>query len=80
MIPTVSQVIPLPDHTLSLTFTTGEVRTFDMKPYLDTGIFQELKTDSLFQTARVNFGTVEWQNGADFDPESLYAESVAMSV
>ncbi len=51
-----------------------------MKPYLDTGIFQELKADSLFQTARVNFGTVEWQNGADFDPESLYAENVAISV
>ena len=51
-----------------------------MKPYLDTGIFQELKVGSAFQTARVNFGTVEWQNGADFDPESLYAESVAVLV
>ncbi len=51
-----------------------------MKPYLDTGVFQELKTESIFQTARVNFGTVEWQNGADFDPESLYAESVAIQL
>jgi hypothetical protein len=80
MLPTITSVTPLADHTLSLTFTTGEVRTFDMKPYLDTGIFQELKTGSVFQTARVNFGTVEWQNGADFDPESLYSESVAVAI
>ena len=80
MIPTISQVIPLADHTLSLTFTTGEVKSFDMKPYLGIGIFQELQDEKVFQTARVNFGTVEWENGADFDPESLYAESVAISV
>ena len=80
MIPAITSVTPLRDYALSLAFTTGEVRTFDMKPYLDTGIFQELKVGSVFQTARVNFGTVEWQNGADFDPESLYAESVSMSV
>ena len=76
MIPTVTKVVPMPDYTLSLTFTTGEVKIFDMKPYLSIGIFKELKTESLFQTARVNFGTVEWQNGADFDPESHYSESI----
>ena len=80
MIPAIASVTPFADHTLSLTFTTDEVRTFDMTPYPDTGIFQELKVASVFQTARVNFGTVEWQNGADFDPESLYAESVAVLV
>jgi Protein of unknown function (DUF2442) len=75
MIPSITSVIPIGDHILTITFTTGEVRSFDMKPYLNTGIFQELKKESIFQTARINFGTVEWQNGADFDPESLYAES-----
>ena len=47
-----------------------------MKPYLDIGIFQELRNETIFNTARVSFGTVEWQNGADFDPESLYEESI----
>lgn len=79
MIPTVSQVIPLADHTLSLTFTTGEVKSFDMKPYLDIGIFKELQEDSIFRTAQVKYGTVEWQNGADFDPEALYENSVIIS-
>mgnify|MGYP000904731758 FL=1 len=80
MIPTVSQVIPLADHTLSLTFTTGEVKFFDMKPYLDIGIFRELQEDSIFRTAQVKYGTVEWQNGADFDPESLYENGVTIPV
>ncbi len=79
MIPTVSQVIPLADHTLSLTFTTGEVKSFDMKPYLGIGIFQELQDEKVFQTARVNFGTVEWENGADFDPDSLYDGSTSIN-
>ncbi len=72
----VTGVEPRDDYTLLLTFADGAKKLFDMKPYLNTGIFQELKAESLFQTARVNFGTVEWQNGADFDPESLYSESV----
>ncbi len=46
-----------------------------MKPYLNTGIFKELRDETIFRTAKVNFGTVEWQNGADFDPESLYSGS-----
>ncbi len=50
-----------------------------MKLYLDIGIFRELREPSMFQTAKVNFWTVEWQNGAYFDPESLYTESVNVS-
>jgi hypothetical protein len=31
------------DYMLLLKYENGEVRQFDMKPYLDLGIFQELK-------------------------------------
>ena len=75
---TVISVHPWTDHTLTLEFSDKKTWVFDMKPYLDIGIFQELQDESLFQTALVNFGTIEWQNGADFDPESLYEESVAI--
>ena len=50
-----------------------------MKPYLNTGIFKELQDEIVFNTARVSFGTVEWQNGADFDPESLYIGSYPLA-
>jgi Protein of unknown function (DUF2442) len=60
------------DYTLALTFEDGKKKLFDMKPYLDKGIFRELRDIELFKTARVCFSSVAWANEADFDPEALY--------
>jgi hypothetical protein len=68
-------VTPLSDHRLLLTFDNAERRTFDVKPYLTTGVFSELVDESLFRSVHVCFDTVEWANGADLCPEVLYAES-----
>lgn len=68
-------VEPTSDYTLILTFNNDEIRIFDMKPYLDLGIFKELKDISLFSAVRKSFDTVEWPNEADIDPETLYNES-----
>lgn len=38
----VTEVKPQSDFILLLTFENGEKRSFDMKPYLEKGIFQEL--------------------------------------
>ena len=46
-----------------------------MKPYLDKGIFQELKDKKKFKTVRVSFDSIEWANQADIDPEILYEKS-----
>lgn len=46
-----------------------------MKPYLDIGIFKELKDIKLFNKVKVNFNSVAWETGADFDPEVLYNKS-----
>ena len=45
MNPRVTKVAPMNDYTLFLTFTNGDERVFDMKPYLEKGMFQELKKD-----------------------------------
>ena len=74
----VTAVTALDNYTLSLKFNNGEERLFDMKPYLETGIFKELKDLALFKTVRVSFDTVEWANEADIDPETLYHDSVAI--
>ena len=75
MNPRVSEVKPNLDYTLTLTFTNGEVRVFDVKPYLDKGIFRELKEKSIFNSVRPFLGSVQWQNGQDFCPDTLYLES-----
>lgn len=66
----------LPDHLLRVRFLNGELRDFDMKPLLTRKCYLPLKNDILFQTATVTFGTVQWANGLDLDPEWLYKDSV----
>ena len=46
----VTAVTALENFTLSLTFKNGEEKLFDMKPYLEIGIFKELKDETIFKT------------------------------
>ncbi len=62
---------------LRLKFENGEEKIFDMKPYLETGIFKALKDEAIFKTVKISFDTIEWANKADIDPETLYYESIA---
>ncbi len=61
---------------LEITFNTNEKKIFDLSPYLDKGVFQQLKDISYFKTARVVNGTIEWPNGQDFCPDTLYIRAV----
>jgi hypothetical protein len=72
----VKSVSPLEDYKLLIIFDNEESRIFDLKPYLEHGIFSELKNQDLFKTVHVNFDTVEWANSVDLCPETLYNESV----
>jgi hypothetical protein len=76
MNPRVKDVKPNPDYTLTLTFANGEVKVFDVKPYLDQGIFRELRDKSKFNSVRPFLGSIQWQNGQDFCPDTLYLEAV----
>ena len=49
-----------------------------MKPFLETGIFKDLKNESVFMTVKVSFDTIEWANEADIDPETLYHGSISL--
>ena len=70
-------VNPLENYQLLLTFENNEKKIFDMKPYLDKGIFTELKDEKKFRSVRVSFDSIEWCNQADLDPEFLYDKSKA---
>ena len=75
----VKEVKSLEDYKLLLTFENGEMREFDMAPYMDKGLFRELKDVNLFSKVNVSFDTVEWDNGIDLCPEVLYEESVPVN-
>ncbi|MEG1009309.1 MAG: DUF2442 domain-containing protein [Clostridia bacterium] len=72
----VKEVKPMDNYKLILTFENNEIKLFDMNPYLNLGIFKDLKDESLFKAVRVSFDTIEWPNEADIDPETLYEDSV----
>jgi hypothetical protein len=75
MNPRVKAVKANPDYTLTLTFTNGEIKVFDVKPYLDKGIFRELKDRNEFNSVRPFLGSIQWRNGQDFCPDMLYLDS-----
>ena len=78
MNPRVEKVNPLPDYELQLVFSNKEVRIFDVKPYLNTGVFKELKNPVLFKTVRPYLGSIAWANGQDLCPDTLYMESTPL--
>lgn len=77
MYPSVKEVIPRPDYTLSVVFENGERGVLDIKPLLDFGVFQRIKDYEAFRQVRVSFDTIEWNCGVDLDPEFVYAKCKA---
>lgn len=80
MNPYVSSVQPLEDYRLDLVFENGERRVFDVKPYLQRGIFVRLQNRATFQAARVMAGSVEWPGELDLSYDTLYLESQPVDV
>jgi hypothetical protein len=72
--PRPTTVRPLPNHELEIKFSNGESRVFNMKPYLEFGVFRELKNVSYFNQAQVQHDTVTWPNEQDVCPDTLYEE------
>jgi hypothetical protein len=71
----VTDVKPLEDYKLLLTFENDEQKVFDVTPYLEVGKFSELKDDDLFKSVYISFDSIAWKNQLDLDPELLYSKS-----
>jgi hypothetical protein len=71
MIPDVIDFEILTDYKIRITLSNGSKGIFDVTPYLDRGIFKELKDYNYFKRARIEFGTITWPNEQDFSPETI---------
>lgn len=78
MNPYVKSVEPQEDYCLLLIFENGEKRVFDLKPYFEKPVFEQLKNIALFKTARVVSGSVEWPGEVDLSYDTLYLASKAV--
>jgi hypothetical protein len=78
MNPYVKKVKPIENYCLMLWFDNEEQKIFDLKPYLNKGIFSQFKNVSLCTSAPVVAGSVEWPNGLDLSYDTLYLESITI--
>ncbi len=75
MNPYVKVVCPLDNFQLEVLFENGERRIFDVKPYLQRGVFVRLQNPVVFQAVRVVAGSIEWPGGLDLSYDTLYLDS-----
>lgn len=66
------------DHKLYVKFKNGAARLFDMRPYLDKGVFKELKDESYLKKVRVIWGGVEWPHKQDLSSDTLYHRGISV--
>ncbi len=62
-------------YKLIITFADGKAKQFDIKPYLHFPVYQPLQNEMFCSKAKIEYGTVVWDEEIDFDPDRLYLES-----
>jgi hypothetical protein len=83
--PTIKHIVPwrvtlvaaLPDARLHVVFvdgTNGEVhlKSFLNSPTINGTVFEALRDPAIFAQAQVILGAVQWPNGADLAPDTMY--------
>ena len=74
--PALIKVVPLDDYYLLATFSNGESKKVDIKPYFKWEVFQPLKDEKLFKQAHAEYGGVVWNDKIDLAQEALYDKGV----
>jgi hypothetical protein len=74
----VTVVKPLPDYRIYVETKDGRRGIFDMTPYLERGVFRELRDVAYFEQVGIVLGAVTWPHEQDIAPETLLAEMVSV--
>lgn len=67
-------VKPLSGFRIYVEIEDGRKGIFDLNPYLDRGVFRELRDVNYFNRVGIQFGAVTWPNEQDIAPETLLFE------
>lgn len=70
----VISVDPMDDYKLRIELSNGRKGVFDVSPYVDKGVFSELKNKAYFRSVRPAFGGIIWPHEQDFSPETIECE------
>ncbi|MCG2726839.1 MAG: DUF2442 domain-containing protein [Elusimicrobia bacterium] len=74
----ITKVEVMPKYKLCIRFGNGEHRLFDVKPYLNKGVFKELKNESYFKKVRIISGGIEWPHEQDLSADTLYCRGISL--
>ena len=78
--PDAVELISINGAVLRVRFDNGEIRDFDAeKELFHRKSYSTLKDQRVFNTARIEYGTIAWADGSDLDPEWLYEASTPVS-
>ena len=79
--PKILNVEPRGSDKLRLYYENGEIRLFDVRPYMSGEWYGQLEDENYFATVNViNGGTgIEWAEGQDIAPHELYELSVPVN-
>ena len=65
---------PLEGYKLRIQLSNGKRGVFYVSPYLEKGVFRELKEPQYFRRVKVSFGGVMWPHEQDFSAETIEYE------
>ncbi len=68
------KVIPLENFQLKILLSNGRNGVFDVSPYLNIGVFNELKDKRYFRQVKIAYGGISWPNEQDFSAETIEYE------
>ncbi|MBN1576481.1 MAG: DUF2442 domain-containing protein [Chitinispirillaceae bacterium] len=64
---------PLENHTIAVKLDNGKSGIFDVSPFLDKGIFNELRDIIYFRQVKVHGRSVSWPHSQDFCADTIEA-------
>jgi len=78
--PKILNVEPLDGYKLKLSYETGEIKLFDVLPYMSGKWYEELYNDNYFKSVHLisNGQGIEWGNGQDIAQHELYDLSITV--
>lgn len=78
MTPQIVKVEVMPGYKLCVRFRNGESRLFDVGPYLNKGVFKELKNEAYLKKVRIISGGIDWPHEQDLSADTLYYRGVSL--
>ena len=72
----VSQAEYLDNYRIKIAFNNDVIKVVDLQNELNGEVYTPLHQLDYFKRFQLKYNTIEWENGADYAPEYLYAIGV----